>query len=267
MAYFRSLDQIDMREIDFRQEFLDANTYRFRNDVGYDDPPLDEFYPDALVLRYDDALNSSKFYYGSGITVTNGEVTSGTLGASVSYFVENGQRFYSEVLLDANFSAVALYDAQQTASRADDRALLAQIYRGSDRILLSRFDDFFEGMRGNDRLQGARGDDTLAGNNGDDSLAGGRSGADRLIGGAGDDRLSGGANVGQDIFVFRDLGDSDTITDFVDGRDRIELQNTGSGQVTVQQVGDDVRIRFGVSEIMVLNERASDFSNADFIFS
>lgn len=266
MANFRSLDQIDMRDINFYQERQDANRYLFRNDEGYDDPPLNEFFPDALILRYDDAFNSSTFYYGSGITVTGGAVTSGTIGASVKYFVEGGQRFYSEALLNADFSAVALYNAQQTVSQNDDRALLATIYRGDDRISLSRFDDRFEGLRGDDRMLGNRGDDTLFGNTGNDTLSGGGNGADRLNGGSGDDRLAGGGNAGQDIFVFRDLGDSDIITDFVDGSDRIELQDV-AGPVTKQQVGDDVRLRFGVSEILLLNEDVDNISTADFIFT
>ena len=268
MAFYETFFRIDMREINLFDERADAISYNFRNDVGFDNAPLNRSYPDALVLRYDDANSSSKFFYGNNIVLSSGgAVIGGTIGANVDYFRENGQTFYSSVLLDASYSAADLYDAQITSSRTDDRALLTSIYRGNDTIHLSRFDDWFDGRAGNDAMNGRNGDDTLNGSSGDDRLVGGAGGADRLSGGSGDDILRGGGGAGQDIFVFRNVGDSDVIADFVDGRDRIELQNTGNLRVTVQQVGDDVRIAFGISEILVRNEDASDFSNADFLFT
>jgi Ca2+-binding RTX toxin-like protein len=267
MAFYQSFVRFDMRDINLFEDRADAETYTFRNNVGYDAAPLNRSYDDALILRYDDSATSSKFYYGTGIILSGGAVIAGTIGASVNYFREDGQLYYSSVLLNASYSAADLYDAQTTRSTTDDLALLTSIFRGNDTFRLSRFNDWVDGRGGDDVMNGGRGNDTLTGSIGDDTVFGGERGADRLIGGSGNDELRGGSGTGQDIFVFRNTGDSDVITDFVDGRDRIELQDTGNLQVTVQQFGDDVRIRFGTSQIILRDEDANDFSNADFLFT
>jgi Ca2+-binding RTX toxin-like protein len=267
MAYFRTYDRFDMREVNFFTERQEAASYTFRNNMGYDNAPLNRSYDDALILRTDDAFSSSKFYYGTGILLSGGEVIGGTIGAAVDYFRQDGQLKYSSVLLNASFSAAALYDAQISRSTTDDNALLVNIYRGNDTILLSSFNDLFDAKAGDDSLNGGRGNDTLYGNVGDDTVVGGARGADRMVGGSGNDLLTGGGGVGQDIFVFRNDGGSDTVNDFIDGRDKLELQDTGNLQVTKQQIGDDVRLRFGVTEIILKNFDAGDISTADFLFT
>jgi Ca2+-binding RTX toxin-like protein len=98
--------------------------------------------------------------------------------------------------------------------------------------------DLVDGGRDDDQLQGNAGADTVVGGDGRDTLFGGRD-DDLLLGGNGDDRLSGdrGSDVltggaGRDRFVFSgvDVGnggalmiDTDRITDFVRGEDRIDL--------------------------------------------
>lgn len=88
---------------------------------------------------------------------------------------------------------------------------------------------------GADMLDGGDGDDRLAGGAGNDILFGG-AGRDRLNGGPDNDRLIGGADA--DVFIFeRALGfaglqlrpgfGTDTITDFEDGLDRIDLHEFG----------------------------------------
>ncbi|WP_183154053.1 calcium-binding protein [Paracoccus siganidrum] len=94
--------------------------------------------------------------------------------------------------------------------------------------------DLLAGGAGDDRLNGAAGADTLQGGAGNDMLFGG-AGADRLIGGPGDDTLTGGAGAdtltggaGADVFVFAKRSSvglqRDTITDFGNGADRIDLR-------------------------------------------
>jgi len=74
---------------------------------------------------------------------------------------------------------------------------------------------------------GLNGNDTIKTGSGNDILIGGK-GNDTLSGGTGNDTLTGGD--GEDYFVFN-LGDGqDTITDFVQGQDKIALVGIGSFQ-------------------------------------
>lgn len=81
------------------------------------------------------------------------------------------------------------------------------------------FDDLY-GEEGDDSLFAGAGSDRLFGGEGDDTLKGG-TGEDLLVGGEGDDRLTGGA--GADTFAFTPDHGDDTITDFADGEDLIDL--------------------------------------------
>ena len=85
-------------------------------------------------------------------------------------------------------------------------------------------DDTLMGGAGDDKLMGGTGNDKLDGGAGDDTLMGG-DGNDTLMGGEGDDTLTG--DEGIDTFVFSpadgDGFDTDTITDFVKGTDKINL--------------------------------------------
>ncbi len=89
---------------------------------------------------------------------------------------------------------------------------------------------------GNDVLNGGSGSDILSGGAGKDKIIGG-SGADIITGGLGVDNLTGGG--GADVFKFLSVAESrsnashDTITDFHEGTDRIDLStidaNSGTG--------------------------------------
>ncbi len=82
---------------------------------------------------------------------------------------------------------------------------------------------------------------------GDDRLTG-TSAADDLAGGAGDDYTSGG--LGNDVYRFT-LGDgSDTIRDFGDGQDRIEISGYARSEVSFSRRGrdgQDLIIRLGLA--------------------
>ena len=104
---------------------------------------------------------------------------------------------------------------------------------GSDLLRGGNDDDTLSGGKGADQLFGQNGDDGLSAHAGNDTLRGGRgddllsggSGKDILDGGRDDDRLTGG--TGADVFVFaRNAGD-DTITDFANGTDKIDLTDFG----------------------------------------
>ena len=93
--------------------------------------------------------------------------------------------------------------------------------------------DTMDGGPGDDRLFGGRGDDELYGGEGSDTLKGG-TGADTLWGGSGDDMLDGGAGadvldggIGFDTFIFAPGHGEDTVTDFRNGRDLIDIKAFG----------------------------------------
>lgn len=121
---------------------------------------------------------------------------------------------------------------------------------GNDRLYGGPGRDSLFGGAGNDLLEGGGGNDVLNGGPGNDTLIGG-DGADRLRPGAGDDLLTGGA--GPDIFIFAPRNDSNVITDFDSGTDRLFLSEAMWEDVlTPQQVvaefasvsGDDLVLDF-----------------------
>lgn len=86
--------------------------------------------------------------------------------------------------------------------------------------------DVMFGRGDRDVLQGQGGKDKLFGGVGNDVLRGG-DGRDRLNGGKGDDNLSGDELAGRkarDVFIFTRGDGVDTINDFQDGRDRLDLR-------------------------------------------
>ena len=100
---------------------------------------------------------------------------------------------------------------------------------GQDSILGEDGDDVLHGDAGNDWLVGGDGSDELHGGAGNDRLVAG-SGDDRAYGGEDDDSLNGGrghdildGGAGADTFVFEADHGNDTIRDFTDGEDAIDL--------------------------------------------
>ena len=94
--------------------------------------------------------------------------------------------------------------------------------RGSDNddtLVGSHGDDTLEGRNGDDVLEGRRGNDRLYGGNGNDTLRGGGSTA------GGDDKLNGGD--GNDTFIIGYGDGVNTIEDFTNGEDRIDLNEVG----------------------------------------
>ncbi|MFM9265511.1 calcium-binding protein [Tychonema sp. BBK16] len=82
--------------------------------------------------------------------------------------------------------------------------------------------DTINGLNGDDAIAGLRGNDILNGDDDDDILLGGK-GFDTLNGGLGDDNLIGG--VGNDVFILGAGFGVDTISDFGNGQDIIQLIN------------------------------------------
>ena len=119
-------------------------------------------------------------------------------------------------------------------------------------------DNSLTGNAGNNVLKGAGGDDKLYGGSGDD----------KLQGGAGDDRLTGG--TGQDTFVFERRGGSDTVTDFRNEHDKIDVSRLAGvdslADLARWQAGDDVVIWHDSDVLVLKGVDLSDLDSRDFIF-
>ncbi|TMV12683.1 FG-GAP repeat protein [Arenibacterium halophilum] len=127
--------------------------------------------------------------------------------------------------------------------------------------------DLLHGDGGNNRLNSGNGADDLYGHNGNDTLIGG-GGADTLFGGSGDDTLRGGA--GADTFVMQGNWGHDTIVDFEDGVDIIDVYDTGvqsTGAFIRTMNGNDAVLAFGGNSITILNTTLAELTNADFNFA
>lgn len=163
---------------------------------------------------------------------------------------------------------------------------------GKDRLHGNSGDDTLKGGRGDDNIKGGGGSDNVKGNGGSDTIkAGGGSdtvkggggsdiingggGADRLEGGGGNDTITGRSgddtlkgNGGSDTFQFRASDRNDTILDFRQGQDQIEIisgANAFAG-LQIEQDGSDVLIGFGIGQIRVMAGNAGAFDESDFIF-
>ena len=164
-------------------------------------------------------------------------------------------------------------------------------WRGNDTLEGGLGEDTLEGGDGNDLLEGGRnddlilgeaGDDRLVGQGGDDTLLGGQ-GNDRLWGEAGDDSIEGGAGddfilgwkgndvitggAGNDIFVFAPTHGTDTIKDFVTGKDRIGLKEglTFADLSVTKQKDNNTIIEFGSETLAILEGVTDDLTASDFV--
>ena len=141
---------------------------------------------------------------------------------------------------------------------------------GDDIVFSEEGDDTIYGGEGDDWLVGGEGADTIEGGADDDRIYGGE-GADTITGGTGDDTLTGGA--GEDIFVFSSGDGNDTVTDFENGTDTIDLSAitaiTGFSDLTITQEGDDTKIDLGenVGEIILEDFTSTNLDATDFDFS
>lgn len=124
-------------------------------------------------------------------------------------------------------------------------------------------DDTISGLGGNDRLLGEAGNDRLVGEAGNDALLGG-TGSDILDGGTGNDVITTGA--GRDRILLRRKEGFDRVTDFRNNLDKIDLVGVSFGQLTLSQQGNDVLIKLGGTNVLLIeNVRQSVLNRADFV--
>ena len=120
---------------------------------------------------------------------------------------------------------------------------------GNDNLTGTSGNDIINGSEGDDVLTGLRASDVLNGGDGNDILSGGK-GFDTLNGGLGNDNLVGGA--GNDVFVLGAGLGVDTISDFGNGQDTIQLINGLTfGQLSISPGTNGTLIRLaGCGEVL-----------------
>jgi len=219
---------------------------------------------------------------GAGELVTNGAGGFGGGGVSSSTYLGdylNGGDGIDTVSYATSSAGVSvdLVFQQQFGYVAGGGDAQGDHLSNFENITGSNFDDTLTGDAGANVLTGLDGNDTLMG----------RDSNDTLISGAGNDTLTGdgsmqagGPGAGSDTFVFAPNSGQDTITDFQEGIDKIDVSgyrsdpNTpvaygaGAGSVTVEQVGTDTLVHLpdGSSTITLQNITATDLTPTDFLF-
>jgi len=155
--------------------------------------------------------------------------------------------------------------------------------KNADTITGGAGKDVLKGEKGADTLDGGADADTLFGGPGPDTLTGGTGadmfyggpgadtlfgdvGADTLFGGTGADTLTGG--TGADRFIFATGHGADRINDFIPGEDRIRINiaDTGFGDLTLTAQGDDTLIDTGAGTITLSGLLPDALSSGDFLF-
>jgi Tol biopolymer transport system component len=120
---------------------------------------------------------------------------------------------------------------------------------GNDNLTGTSGNDIINGSEGDDVLTGLRASDVLNGGDGNDFLYGGK-GSDTLNGGLGNDILEGSA--GKDVFVLGAGLGVDTISDFGNRQDTIQLINGLTfGQLSISPGTNGILIRLaGSGEVL-----------------
>jgi hypothetical protein len=117
-------------------------------------------------------------------------------------------------------------------------------------------------------IDGGGGNDTITGSAGAEVIRGGDSGNDIINGKGGNDLLYGGN--GKDIFVFDQQWGRDTVADYRDNYDKLDMRVSGAASFTdliVTQVGVDTMVSFGSNEIVLQGLNAHSINQADFMFA
>ena len=160
-----------------------------------------------------------------GLDTINGGEDNDTLRGGKDDDSVSGDTGNDSLLGDRDSDIVLGGDGQDTLYGGKD----------NDSVIGGADDDIISGDRGDDTITGDAGNDTLLGQDGDDAIFGGE-GNDQLDGGSGNDLLSGGVGsdtmttgLGDDTIIISassggaNFSDTDYITDFTNGSDRISL--------------------------------------------
>ena len=221
--------------------------------------------------------------------IIDAEVPSGVSGLDViDEVIETDTLTSIENIIDAdgNLIAVAdLIDGLELAGGATGDLLEGGAgadtlvgAAGADTLVGAAGADTLEGGSGRDLLLGGDGDDTLEGGSGNDILIGG-AGSDSLFGGTGNDVIAGGSGdnilsggLGADAFIFSADGGVDTVTDFENGADSLDVSDLGpdfdlaTAIEGAQQDGLDTVVNLSENDALRLQDfDLGDLDEADFV--
>jgi len=161
---------------------------------------------------------------------------------------------------------------------SSDRGTLIQVRDDNDFVDAKGGNDTVLGGEGNDVLLGGSGSDSLFGHEGNDILRGGAN-SDTIYGGANNDVIDGGIGLdtlfggaGNDSFVFAQGYGADTIFDFRNGQDRINVAAFGIetfAEITgVSSRHGGTLINFGDGDrIFITGLSTQQLDASDFLFA
>lgn len=121
------------------------------------------------IIANDSGQSRELDFFGSGFQLNaDGDVIAGTV-TGMGEFTPQGS-YFLWTLSGISLSAVALYNASETPSTDDDRALLSAALAGNNVITLSPQSDRMSGFDGADVITGGMGSDILSGGGGGDTF-------------------------------------------------------------------------------------------------
>jgi Ca2+-binding RTX toxin-like protein len=290
MARITSSEQFDERTFAFQDIIANRHTTTSYGDAGNYRYGINT-YENTMNTLLNGGTSRLMSYHNDMVRNGVGDITGGTVNAVLDQY-QFGTRWTSTFALTGINGSGAAYDlALHSVSGADDRTFLYAQLGGADLIQLSRFDDYSNGRDGNDTIRSGYGDDSLFGDVGNDRLdggsdndyvyggvgtdyvMGGRSADflyggddnDTLVGGDGNDLLAGGN--GADVFMFNIGDDTDTVTTFTQGLDKLRVAGmTATTAWTAVQDGTSTDLTVKGVHIILQNTLVADMTNADFIF-
>ena len=208
-------------------------------------------------------------YSGSDAAVTvNLSIAAGSVGHASGGHAEGDELYDIENLIGSDHDDTLIGDDLANVLHGGDGADTLTGNGGADTLFGGSGRDSLYGGADGDTLYGGGGRDTLYGNSGGDTLDGdggrdtlyGGSGHDTLIGGGGDDNLIGGN--GGDLFYYdqNSATGCDTIEDFLEGGDTLNLDDVFDYYVGESDHGRAVNaVQDGADVVLTLEDGSGNF--------
>ncbi|TXI41162.1 MAG: DUF4347 domain-containing protein [Nitrosomonas sp.] len=219
---------------------------------------------DDLMINDIDVDGASKTIIGIDTTGTAGSVVIDTVNRTMTYSADADA--FDLLATGATAKDSFKYILQGSSGETNTATVFMDVIGVNDETEIS-------GTIRSETLNGTAGDDRIRGNDGNDVLKGG-AGNDWLAGERGSDILFGG--LGKDVFFFSKGGSGDTISDFTNGFDKIQIAAdtgiTSFGQLKIAGGGGKgfvyTTFSLGNDTQVVLNGVPSTVLDAtDFIFT